>query len=48
MGETSKGKIPRIGFATLGDLLPNPKTGACVSESERFRHFVEFGVLARA
>lgn len=46
MGETSKGKIPRIGFATLGDLLPNPKTGACVSESERFRHFVEFGVLA--
>lgn len=46
MDQPSGGKRPRIGFATLGDLLPNPKTGICVSESERFRHFVEFGVLA--
>ncbi len=40
------GQMPRIGFATLGDWLPNPKTGVRVPESERFRHFVEFGVLA--
>lgn len=39
-------QTPRIGFATLGDFLPNPKTGVSVSQTERFRHFVEFGVLA--
>ena len=43
-----EGKRSRIGFATLGDLLPNPKTGVCVSESERFRQFVELGVLAES
>lgn len=39
-------QIPHIGFATLGDFLPNPKTGERPSQTERFRHFVEFGVLA--
>lgn len=36
----------RIGYATLGDVLPNPKTGMCPSEAERFRQFVDLGVLA--
>ena len=36
----------QIGLVTLGDWLPDPATGLRVTEAERFRHFVELGVLA--
>ena len=36
----------QIGLVTLGDWLPDPATGRRVSEAERFRQFVELGVLA--
>jgi alkanesulfonate monooxygenase SsuD/methylene tetrahydromethanopterin reductase-like flavin-dependent oxidoreductase (luciferase family) len=35
-----------IGFVTLGDHLPDPSTGQRGSEADRFRQFVELGVLA--
>ncbi len=38
----------RLGLATLGDWLPDPATGQRISEAERFRQFVELGVLAEA
>jgi alkanesulfonate monooxygenase SsuD/methylene tetrahydromethanopterin reductase-like flavin-dependent oxidoreductase (luciferase family) len=36
----------RVGVATLGDHLPDPRTGQRVSTGERFREFVELGVAA--
>ena len=36
----------QIGLVTLGDWLPDPATGRRVSEAERFRQFVDLGVLA--
>ena len=36
------------GLLTLGDLLPDPNTGICRTESERHRTLVEQGVLAEA
>ena len=37
-----------IGLLTLGDLLPDPGTGHCRTESERHRTFVDQAVLAEA
>ena len=36
----------QIGLVTLGDWLPDPATGRRVGEAERFRQFIELGVLA--
>jgi len=36
----------RIGVTTLGDHLPDPHTGVRVSTTQRFREFVELGVIA--
>ena len=36
----------QLGLVTLGDWLPDPATGRRVGEAERFRQFVELGVLA--
>jgi alkanesulfonate monooxygenase SsuD/methylene tetrahydromethanopterin reductase-like flavin-dependent oxidoreductase (luciferase family) len=36
----------RIGWATMGDLLPDPVTGRLLTQRERFRMIVEAGVCA--
>lgn len=41
----SAGHVP-IGLVSLGDLLPDPRTGAWPSERSRLRQIVEYGVLA--
>lgn len=35
-----------LGLTTLGDHLPDPRTGGRITESERFAQFVELGVVA--
>ena len=35
-----------VGLVTLGDLLADPSTGRCVSETQRFREIVELGAHA--
>ena len=37
---------PPLGLVTLGDHLPDPRTGIRIPEDERFRQFVELGVVA--
>jgi alkanesulfonate monooxygenase SsuD/methylene tetrahydromethanopterin reductase-like flavin-dependent oxidoreductase (luciferase family) len=36
----------QLGLVTLGDWLANPRDGVRIAEAERFRQFVELGVLA--
>ncbi len=36
----------QLGLVTLGDWMPDPRTGVRITEAARFRQFVELGVVA--